>query len=103
MWRRFVLAEILSGRIGAPDLEANAAAYLASRSIPPRSDWVDPKADVEAEIAAIGAGLTSRRQAVAARGYDVEELDREIAADRKSAAALGLHFGSPAAEVSGVA
>ncbi|WP_066918106.1 phage portal protein [Methylobacterium sp. CCH5-D2] len=92
VWRRFVLAEILSGRIGAPDFEANAAAYLGSRSIPPRSDWVDPKADVEAEIAAIGAGLMSRRQAVAARGYDVEELDREIAEDRKASAALGLDF-----------
>ena len=34
----------------------------------------------------------SRRPAVAARGYDVEKLDEEIAADNRRAAALGLSF-----------
>jgi len=46
---------------------------------------------VEAEIAAIGAGLMSRRQAVEARGISVEELDAERAADARREAALGLN------------
>ena len=37
----------------------------------------------------------SRRQAVAARGYDLEALDEEIAADNARAASLGLNFAAP--------
>ena len=36
----------------------------------------------------------SRRQAVAAQGYSVEELDAEIASDREREAGLGLAFSS---------
>ena len=54
-----------------------------------------PQKDVAAEVAAINAGLMSRRQAVAARGYDLEALDAEIAADNARAASLGLNFAAP--------
>ena len=64
--------------------------------MPPRNDWVDPAKDVAAEVAAINAGLMCRRQAVAARGYDLEALDAEIAADNARAASLGLNFAAPA-------
>ncbi len=92
IWRRFVTAEVLSGRLAAPGFERDPEPYLAARWITPRQEWVDPKKDAEAEIAAIGAGLMSRRQAVAARGYDLETLDAEIAADNAHAATLGLTF-----------
>jgi capsid protein len=36
--------------------------------------------------------LKSRRQAVAERGYSVEQLDEEISADRQREAAMGLSF-----------
>jgi capsid protein len=55
--------------------------------------------DASAEILQIEAGLKSRTQALAERGYDAEQVDREIAAERKREAALGLDFrrpGSPA-------
>ncbi len=90
VWRRWVTLEALSGRLGTNDFTRNPAPWLAATFTPPRSEWVDPKKDVEAEIAAIGANLMSRRQAVAARGFDVEALDREIAADRAREARLGL-------------
>ncbi|MGR3360993.1 MAG: phage portal protein, partial [Paracoccus sp. (in: a-proteobacteria)] len=51
------------------------------------------------EILQIEAGLKSRSQAISERGYDAEQVDREIAAERKREAALGLDFrrpGSPA-------
>jgi capsid protein len=40
----------------------------------------------------LGAGLTSRREAVAALGLNVEELDAEIAADQAREKALGISF-----------
>jgi lambda family phage portal protein len=58
----------------------------------PALPWVDPLKDVEAVAAEIDAGLISRRQAVARRGYDIEELDDEIAADRDREKILGLSF-----------
>lgn len=90
VWRRWVTLEALSGRLARNEFTRQPAPWLAATFTPPRSEWVDPKKDVEAEIAAIGANLMSRRQAVAARGFDVEALDREIAADRAREASLGL-------------
>jgi capsid protein len=55
--------------------------------------------DASAEILQIEAGLKSRTQALSERGYDAEQVDREIAAERKRELALGLDFrrpGSPA-------
>ncbi|MFG1375334.1 phage portal protein [Xanthobacter autotrophicus] len=97
IWRRFVTAEVLSGRLAAPGFERDPEPFLAARWITPRTEWVDPAKDVGAEIAAIGAGLMSRREVVAARGYDLEALDAEIAADNARAATLGLSFGGTAA------
>jgi capsid protein len=45
----------------------------------------------------------SRRQAVAARGYDLEQLDEEIRADNERAASLGLSFAAPSTAPQGVA
>jgi lambda family phage portal protein len=69
-----------------------AESDLTVEHYPPALPWVDPLKDVEAVAAEIQAGLTSRRQAVARRGYDIEELDDEIKADREREAAMGLSF-----------
>lgn len=63
--------------------------------LPPAWAQVDPQKAIEADVAEINAGLASRRQKVAERGWAVEELDREIAADRERESALGLSFGAP--------
>jgi capsid protein len=95
VWRRFVATEILMGRLDAPGFGRDPEAYLSARWSPPRFPWVDPWKDVQTEIAAIQAGLMSRRQAVSARGYDLEVIDREIAEDRDRADRLGLVFTAP--------
>jgi capsid protein len=95
VWRRFVATEIMTGRFEAPFFEMNPEPYLAANFITPRLDWVDPEKDSKGEILAINAGLISRRQAVAARGYLLEALDAEIASDKAHAAALGLDFSQP--------
>lgn len=89
IYRRWLTVEILSGRVNAP-LNEKA---LRHRWIAPKSQWLDPLKDAESEALALAAGLTSRREVVAARGIDVEELDAEIAADRAREARLGLQFG----------
>lgn len=50
---------------------------------------------MEAEILAINAGLKSRTQAISERGYDAEQVDAEIAADKARSDALGLSFSAP--------
>ena len=60
--------------------------------IPPRWDWVDPLKDIQAQVLAMEAGITSRRKVVEATGYDIEEVDRENATDMKRAADLGLGY-----------
>ena len=52
--------------------------------IPPRWDWVDPLKDIQAQVLAMEAGITSRRKVVEATGYDIEEVDRENAADARA-------------------
>jgi len=63
----------------------------------PKTAWIDPLKDAQAEQIAIAGGTMSRREAVAARGIDIEALDLEIAADNERAARLGLTFSKVAA------
>jgi len=92
VWERFVRLAVLSGQLPARDFDRDPAPYLACEWLPPKFDYVDPKKDVEAEILAIDAGLKSRTQALAERGYDAEQVDAEIAADQVRATSLGLDF-----------
>jgi lambda family phage portal protein len=89
VWQRFVLTEILTGR-----LTGRLEDLLPVQWIAPGFAWVDPLKDVQAELAAIAGGLMSRRQAVAGRGYDVESVDAELAADKARADRHGLTFTS---------
>lgn len=90
VWARVVNLAVLSGAV---DTDEN----LGADWYPPPMPWVDPLKDAEATQAMLGSGLMSRRQAVAALGYDVEVLDAEIAADRERERTLGLTFGTVAA------
>jgi lambda family phage portal protein len=89
VWRRFVTTEILSGRLDAPLTEAT----MRHRCIPPKQEWLQPDKDVIGEANAIAAGLMSRKEAVSARGWDIETIDAEFAADKAREEALGLSFG----------
>ncbi len=87
VFERAVTSLILSGRL---DVSGDPADALAADYFPPAQPWVDPAKDIAATREAIDGLLMSRRQAVAALGYSVERLDREIAADRAREARLGL-------------
>ena len=92
IWERAVSALILRGDLPAADFEAAAPLWLAAEHYPPPMPWIDPAKDVAAIRDALEAGLMSRRQAVAERGFDVETLDAEIAADRERETRLQLNF-----------
>lgn len=92
IWERAVSALILRGDLPAADFEAAAPLWLAAEHYPPPMPWIDPAKDVAAIRDALEAGLMSRRQAVAERGFDIETLDAEIAADREREARLQLNF-----------
>ena len=87
----------MSGALDLPDYEARRRELIACAWLPPKWDWVDPLKDARAEIEQIEAGLKSRTQALAERGYDAEQVDAEIASDRAREARLGLVFGTATA------
>lgn len=93
VWRRWMDAAVLSGALDIPDYDQRRAEYLACSWLPPRWEWVDPLKDACAEIEQIDAGLKSRTQAIAERGFDAEQVDAEIAADKARERSLGLVFG----------
>lgn len=82
VWRKVIAHGVLSGALDAPDFERNPAAYLTADWLPPKPLQVDPLKDINATIAELQAGLTSRRKAVAERGWNLDDLDAEIAAER---------------------
>ena len=99
VWARFMDTAVLAGVLRLPGYDRRRPEYLACNWLPTKWDWVDPLKDANAEIAQIEAGLKSRTQAIAERGYDAEQVDAEIARERDRERRLGLDFrrpGSPA-------
>lgn len=92
VWERFVRLAALSGAIDARGFDRDPNPWLAVEWLPPKWDWVDPLKDARAEIEQIRAGLKSRSQSIAERGYDSEEVDAAIAADRAREQHLRLSF-----------
>jgi len=82
VWESVVAYAVLSGEIAAPDYESAPRVYGAEW-LPPKPMQVDPFKDTQATVAELEAGLTSRRKAVAERGWALEDLDAEIAADTR--------------------
>ncbi|MEM9765844.1 MAG: phage portal protein [Pseudomonadota bacterium] len=79
VWRRWVTTEILAGRLDAPGFEADPEAWLGATFIKPAVPWVDPLKEIAAERDAVEAGFKSRREVIAGRGRDLEQVDAERA------------------------
>lgn len=79
VWREVIAWAAANG--GIPNFEAKPEEALRVEWLPPRPLQVDPQKDTEATILEIENGLTSRRKAVAERGWNMADLDAEIAAD----------------------
>jgi lambda family phage portal protein len=93
VWRRWLETALLSGRLKIPRAGREEILFKLMRPkwvATPGFEWVQPERQVESDVAELKAGLTSRTRLVAERGYDVEDLDEEIAADREREERLGL-------------
>jgi lambda family phage portal protein len=102
VFTRWLDLAVMSGALALPRYETNRSRLQTADWLPTKWDWVDPLKDANAEIAQIEAGLKSRTQAIAERGYDAEQVDREIAAERERERALGLDFRRPGSPAQGV-
>lgn len=63
-----------------------------------RWEWVDPRADIEADIAAINAGLKSPQSVAAKLGLDYEDLLIEIKAAADLRKAIGVELAADLAQ-----
>jgi lambda family phage portal protein len=101
VWARWMETAVLAGALDLPGYSSAPRRYRAVQWIPPRWEWVDPLKDIQAQVLAMEAGITSRRKVVEATGYDVEEVDRENATDAARVAALGLRYRTSPGETQG--
>lgn len=80
-------------------LAASVAGLVTSTTAKPTIKWtpppfgsIDRAKDVKADVMEVAAGFRSRREAVAARGLDLDDLSDEIAADDAMLKGKGLEF-----------
>ncbi|MER3352470.1 MAG: phage portal protein [Hoeflea sp. D1-CHI-28] len=90
IWTRFMRWQVLRGNISARAFQTQSNGLQSAKWLPPRWPWVDPQKDARAAIMEIEANLRSRSEVIAERGYDAEEIDAEIAADRNRARRLRI-------------
>jgi lambda family phage portal protein len=89
VFHRWVELEVLRGTL--PSFDEGVQEYLDNISwAPPAMQMTDPQREVDAMVRAIRAGLMSREMAVASLGYDLAEVDAQIAAGNAAADAAGL-------------
>lgn len=90
VWNEFVRWQVLTGGIAATAYQRDRLQLQAVKWLPPAWPWVDPTKDAQAAVLEMDNLIRSRAEIVAERGYDIEALDREIAADRARADRLNL-------------
>lgn len=79
IWREVIRHAAAAGEL--PGFEDDPRRFLRAEWLPPVFMQVDPLKAVQADVAELEAGLTSRKKLVAARGWDIADLDAEIALD----------------------
>jgi lambda family phage portal protein len=90
LWAEFLKSAVFAGEISASDYSLNKRLYFRVKWVPPGWTWVDPAKELDAAKASVRSGFTSRARVVSESGYDIEDVDREIAQDQARADRLGL-------------
>lgn len=103
----FIQSALAFGQITMPNGSALPMAKLDKFTPhawqPRRWEWVDPLKDIEADVAAINAGLKSPQSVAAKLGLDYEDLLIEIKAAEALRATLGIKLASEAAAAAAAA
>jgi len=94
VWGKWIELALLSGEldIGEEWKVAKEGAKKEVKWVPPGFGSVDQLKDQQAQQMAVRNGFKSRSEVVSELGYDIEEIDQEIAADQRRASELGLSF-----------
>lgn len=81
LYRRFVLLEILSGRLDAPGFERDPETWFAADFLWAGWPAINPLDEAKADAIAIESGTRSRAEVIAARGRSIQDVDAERDAD----------------------
>lgn len=97
VYTEWLATAVLSGAvpIGVARWNRERRSLQRFEAITPHQHWVDPLRDRSAEEIAVRCGWKSRSMVIESEGYDVEEVNQRIAADRRREAELGLDFDIP--------
>ena len=79
----FLDTAVLAGHIDLPDYWDKPAAYLPVWT-PPSLEFVDRLKEATADALDVRNGFASRAQVVAGRGYNLDDLDRQLAKEQES-------------------
>jgi lambda family phage portal protein len=91
VWIAFLTRAILSGALDAPaGYWDDPRPWQRVEWIPPAWPYLHPVQDVQHDVQMLAANMTSLTQVAKERGWDLEELFEEIAAERVLAAKYGL-------------
>jgi len=101
-WIRFVNLAIAAGAWTMP-AGTTLSQWHNVRWMPHVHKYMNPSQEIAAVIAAIRAGLMSRKQAASELGWNIDDIDREIAADNERADRMGLAFDSDGRKPAGQA
>ena len=77
VWTAFVRMAVIAGLFPGRSVEE----LLPVDWLLPGFSEVDAEKEIAADVAAVNAGFKSRAQVVAERGYSLEEIDADLAAD----------------------
>jgi capsid protein len=90
VWARFIDRCVVQGLLPVDPVkyEEHRDHFLQHAWIPPGWPWVDPEKEVNADILAIGAGLTTQTESLASRGRDFDETLVQIEREQIAKAAM---------------
>ncbi|GFQ75318.1 phage portal protein, lambda family [Trichonephila clavata] len=95
VWDRWIELALLSGELDIGEEWTKKEVKWIAQGF----DWVDPLKDQQAQQMAVRNGFKSRSEVVSELGYDIEEIDQEIAEDQRRASSLNLSFDSDVSSV----
>lgn len=88
VWARFIDRAVVQGVLPVDPVkyEQHRDHFLQHQWIPPGWPWVDPQKEVQADILAIEAGLTTQTESLASRGRDFDETLQQIEREQRAKA-----------------
>lgn len=90
IFRLFLDEAVLFGKLSLPGYYSNPYPYLRCEWQPPGMEPIDPLREIKARVDEVANNLRSPQEIIKARGRDIEDVYREIAAAKKLADDLGI-------------